>query len=244
MAFVERSDANGLATLTLNRPDKLNALSSRVIAELDAHLMDIAMDVEGVGAVLLRGAGRCFSSGLDLAEKPDEQINTAHDRAGVIHRLAALPQPVVAAVHGACYTGALELALAADIIVAADTARFADTHGTFGLVPGWGMTQRLPRRVGRSQASRLSFTATPIGADEALCIGLIDVVEPEAQFAEGVAGLCSAIINNSSHSNLAIKRLMLETDGMALDAGLAYEFFQRPPRAVDSEDRIARFFSR
>ena len=118
--LVLREDKDGLATLTLNRPDKLNALNVEMFMELSAHVDAIALDIDRIGLVVVRGAGKCFSAGHDLADiakgerppRPNFQSNT-------IERLANLPQPVISAVHGHCYTGALELALAGDLIFAA-----------------------------------------------------------------------------------------------------------------------------
>ena len=125
-----RSDKDGLATLTLNRPDKLHALNTRMFQLLGEHVADIARSTDTIGCVVVRGAGRCFSAGHDLGAigegESGAQLNL---QATVIEQLANLPQPVISAVHGHCYTGALELALAGDIILASANARFADAGG-------------------------------------------------------------------------------------------------------------------
>ena len=119
MALVNREDREGAAVLTLNRPEKLNALNVELFRELDAHVADIGAETETVGLVVVRGAGRCFSAGHDLSDiAAGEKLPQPNYQAHVIERLADLPQPVVSAVHGHCYTGALELALAGDIILA------------------------------------------------------------------------------------------------------------------------------
>jgi enoyl-CoA hydratase/carnithine racemase len=243
--LVLRNDLNGLATLTLNRPEKRNALSGGMFLELDAHLAQIETNRDGVGAVLLRGAGTCFSAGLDLAEaNSGAQAVTPLFQSQTVERLARLPQPVIAAVHGHCYTGALELALAADVIVAAESAKFGDTHAKWGLTPAWGMSQRLPRRVGRGQASRMMFTGASVGASEAMAIGLADICVTDDRFEEDLAAVTDSILANSWFSHRANKRLMLETDGLPLSAGLAQEFFRRAGRAPDFEERVARFTKR
>ena len=153
MALVLREDRGGAATLTLNRPEKLNALNVALFAELDEHIARLEAEPESVGLVIVRGAGRCFSAGHDLADiSAGERLPRANFQAGIIERLANLPQPVITAVHGHCYTGALELALAGDLIIAAESAKFADTHAKWALTPVWGMSQRLPRRVGTYKA--------------------------------------------------------------------------------------------
>ena len=123
---VLRSDKGGAATLTLNRPDKLNALNVEMFVELDAHVKAIAAATEKVGLVIVRGAGRCFSAGHDLADiATGEKLPEPFYQSKVIERLANLPQPVISAVHGHCYTGALELALAGDIVFAAEGGEYS-----------------------------------------------------------------------------------------------------------------------
>ena len=147
--LVTRTDKDGLCTLTLNRPEKLNALNVPIFVQLRAHVDEIAALTETIGCVVLRGAGRAFSAGHDLKDiQAGERPPRPHFQAETVSCLANLPQPVIVAVHGHCYTGALELALAGDLLIASASARFADTHSRWGLTPLWGMSQRLPRRVG------------------------------------------------------------------------------------------------
>ena len=144
-ALVLRQDHGGLATLTLNRPEKMNALTVQMFLELHEHVAALEQQTDTIGAVLLRGAGRCFSAGNDLHDiAAGQPLPMPYLQARTIDRLANLPQPVITAVHGHCYTGALELALAGDLIVTSATARFADTHAKWALTPLWGMSQRLP----------------------------------------------------------------------------------------------------
>ena len=157
--LVERTDSGGVAVLCLNRPDVLNALSPKLFAELRAHVERLAGETETVGCVVLRGAGRSFSAGNDLrAIQAGERAPSPHFQAETLDLLERLPQPVIASVQGHCYTGALELALACDLLVAAESARFADTHGKWGMTPTWGMSQRLPRRIGPVRAKELMWT--------------------------------------------------------------------------------------
>lgn len=147
---VTREDHDGVCTLTLNRPEKLNALDTQAFEELDAYLSSLEMDEGNIGCVVLRGAGKGFSAGADLNALADPtKLPAPTFKPRVIERLATLKQPVIAAIHGVCYTGALELALACDFIVADSSARFADTHGKWGWVGAWGMSQRLPHRIAR-----------------------------------------------------------------------------------------------
>ena len=176
---ITRHDANGLCTLALNRPDKLNALDTLAFEELDAHLAALEGETRHIGCVVVRGAGRGFCAGADLNAIGAAPVPPTF-KPGVIERLSSLPQPVIAAVHGVCYTGALELALACDFIIADETARFADTHGKWGLVGAWGMSQRLPRRIGNSAAKRLMMTGVVVEATEASSLALIDLLAPPA----------------------------------------------------------------
>lgn len=240
--LVLRRDKDGAATLTLNRPDKLNALNVEVFRELDAHVRRLATETETVGLVILRGAGRCFSAGHDLGDiAAGEKLPEPFYQSKVIERLADLPQPVITAVHGHCYTGALELALAGDIVFAAEGAKFADTHAKWALTPVWGMSQRLPRRVGTYKAREMMFTARTIGGREAERIGLANICVADEVFDAELDRLAADILANSWFSHRANKRLVRETDGLPLEAGLAHEIFRGEGRGPDMEARIAGF---
>jgi enoyl-CoA hydratase len=214
---------NGLCRLTLNRPEKLNALSLSTFEEIAAHLDQL--QGQDVGCLLLSGAGRSFCAGHDLEGLASGTEGGKAERIenGVVERLATLPFPVVASVRGHCYTGGLELVLAADIIVAADNAKFADTHSKFDLVPIWGLTQRLPRRVGMARAKQMMFTARTYSGAEAAQMGLANFAVPEGELDAQVEALCADILATSRRSNRAIKKLLIETDGMSLAAGNAWE---------------------
>lgn len=235
---VLRSDIGGLCTLTLNRPDKLNALDTELFFELDAHLAELEGQTETIGCVVLRGAGRAFCAGADLGAV-DTTLGLLKPK--IIERLARLPQPTIAAVHGVCFTGALELALACDFILADATARFADTHGKWGLVGAWGMSQRLPRRIGVSAAKTMMFTARTVGADEAKTSGLIDMLAEAGGLDAIVADFSTQVLANSWHTNIQTKKLMLATDGMGLAQALAHEQYNYPGFAPDYAERVAGF---
>jgi enoyl-CoA hydratase/carnithine racemase len=237
---ITRHDADGLCTLTLDRPDKLNALDTRAFEELDAHLAALEGEVGRIGCVVLCGAGRGFCAGADLEAMGKAPVPPRF-KPGVIERLGRLPQPVIAAVHGVCYTGGLELALACDFILADAGARFADTHGKWGLVAAWGLSQRLPRRIGVPAAKRLMMTAQAIDAEAALAIGLIDQLAPPGELDALVAGFAADLLANSWHTNFAVKRLIRETDGLSLGDGLAHEHYRYPGNAPDHEARVTRF---
>lgn len=239
-----RHDNAGLCTLTLDRPDKLNALDTQAFDELDEHLSALEGQTEEIGCVILRGNGRGFCAGADLAALGLRADGTPVDpryKPGVIERLSRLPQPAIAAIHGVCVTGGLELALACDFLVADPSARFADTHGKWGLVAAWGMMQRLPRRIGVPAARRLMMTGCQIGAEEALAMGLIDLLASDGDLDATASGLAAEILANSWHSNFAVKRTLRETEGMSLPAALAQERERYPGNAPDHAERVARF---
>ncbi len=242
--LVTRQDRDGLAVLTLNRPEKLNALTVGMFQALRGHVADLRQD-KAIGCVVLRGAGKCFSAGHDLADiGSGAAVPSRGWHSETLRMLEKLPKPVIAAVHGHCYTGALEVALAADFIVAADNARFGDTHAKWALTPVWGMSQRLPRRVGRATAKRLMFTAEMVDAAEALRIGLAELVFPAAGFEREVEALARRILENSAFSHAANKRLLEATDGGPLDAGLQWEVMESEGVGPDMQERVAAFTRR
>lgn len=243
--LVLREDRDGLATLTLNRPDKLNALTVAMFQQLRAHVQQLALEADHIGLVLLRGAGKCFSAGHDLADiAHGEHPPQPHFQADTIELLANLPQPVIAAVHGHCYTGALELALAGDLIVAAESARFADTHARWALTPVWGMSQRLPRRVGMAKAQEMTYTARTYNGLAAQAMGLVNWCVPDAALEAELAGCTSAILANSWFSLRANKRLYRQTEGLPLQAGLSHEIHRSEGRGPDMDARIAAFMNK
>jgi enoyl-CoA hydratase/carnithine racemase len=243
--MVLREDDNGLCVLTLNRPEKLNSLNVEVFEDLHAHVEALADEAEAVGCVVLRGAGRCFSAGHDLGDiAAGEHLPRPNFQSHVIEALAGLPQPVITAVHGHCYTGALELALAGDIILASQNAKFGDTHARWALTPVWGLSQRLPRRVGQAKAYEMMFTCQTYSGAQAAAMGLANQCFPDETFQADVEAFCRLILTNSSFSHRANKRLITHTDGLPMSAGLAHEIYRGEGRGPDMHERIAAFANR
>ncbi len=212
-----------LCRLTLNRPAKLNALNVELFEQIGDYLD--RLDYEQTGCLVLSGAGRSFCAGHDLDTLGSGDSNRIKRiENGMVERIANLPFPVIASVRGHCYTGGLELALAADFIVATETAKFADTHGKFDLLPIWGLTQRLPRRVGAAKAKEIMFTSRPYSGIEAAAMGLANFAVPETELDAKVDALCADILANSARSHREVKKLLRETDGLSLKAGTAWEF--------------------
>ena len=239
--LVLREDRNGAAILTLNRPDKLNALTVALFKQLRQHISDLRKD-DAISCVVLRGAGKCFSAGHDLGDIAEgEDVPSRGWHSETLRMMEKLPKPVIAAVHGHCYTGALEVALAADFIIASDTARFGDTHAKWALTPIWGMSQRLPRRVGIATAKRLMFTADMIDADEAVRIGLAEYTVPMESFESEIDDIAKRISANSLFSHAANKRLLEATDADPMDAGLQWEVMENEGTGPDMQERIAAF---
>jgi len=235
-----------VTTLTLHRPEALNALTPGMLAELATHLAAAGADPE-VRAVVLTGVGRAFSAGVDLkslrAESADdgdvgELVNSRARE--VIRLLTTLPKVVVAKVNGFCFTGALELALACDLVVAAEEAKLGDTHAKWGLRPTWGMSQRLVRLVGVARARELSYTARTFTGADAAAWGLAVRAVPLAELDAAVAELLAAVVANSPGSLAAYKDLYREALDLGLTDGLAYEAATSYP-ITDSAQRLASF---
>ena len=236
--LVVRTDADGVTTLTLNRPEKLNALNPAVFAELRAHLDAIAED-EGVRCVVLTGAGRAFCAGHDLdAIASEHPAPSPHFEPETIDALERLPQPTIARIHGHCYTGGLELALACDLLVADETARLGDTHGQWGLVPVWGMSVRLPERVGLSTAKELMFTSRRIDGAEAAEIGLLDRCVPEGELDAVVGALAAEIAANSAGTNRIVKLLLADREERTRLDALVHERHRPHGSPADREERL------
>jgi enoyl-CoA hydratase len=241
--LVQCEIVDGLCTLTLNRPTKLNALNIESFRTLAGYLDRID---ENVGCVILTGAGRSFCAGHDLDDISGGSEGAAAQRyeTGVIERLAELPVPVIAAVRGHCYTGGLEIVLAADLIVAAESARFADTHAKWDMVPVWGLSQRLPRRIGRAKALEMMFASRTYSGRDAEAMGLANLCVPDDELDTTVAQLARDILANAWRANSAIKRLILETDGMSLRSGIAYELHHTAGRGPELASRLERMRKR
>jgi enoyl-CoA hydratase len=180
--LVERSE--GIATLTLNRPEAMNALSRALRGAIVGAFAALRDDAE-VGVVILTGAGRAFSAGLDLKElggggKREEEPAGAVTDLDVVGAVTSFDRPVIGAINGFAITGGFELALACDVLVASTAARFADTHARVGIMPGWGLSQKLSRAVGIYRAKELSLTGNYLTAERAEAWGLVNrVVAPE-----------------------------------------------------------------
>ena len=244
--LVLRHDDNGAAILTLNRPNKLNALNKDVFEALDEHVDAISRETRTVGLVILRGAGGHFSAGYDMTEIIEHVKAHAkpHYHSEVIDRLSNLPQPVVSAVQGHCSTGALELALAADLIIASESACFSDTYARWGLTPIWGLSLRLPHRVGTAKAAEMMFTCRNYSGAEAHDMHLVNFCFPDDRFEAELAALAADILANSWYSNQMNKRALTASDGLTLADAHALEMFKNEGIAPDAVRRLNAFFAK
>jgi len=245
-SLILREDRGGVATLIMNRPEKLNALCKEVFEALDEHIEAIARATKTVGVVVLRGAQGNFSAGYDMVEVLEYVKAHAkpHYHSEVIDKLANLPQPVISAVEGHCSTGALELALAADLIVANESAQFSDVYARWGLTPIWGLTLRLPYRIGRAKASEMMLTSRTYSGREAHAMHLADFCFSDERFETELASLCSDILANSWYANEVIKRALIETEGMTLRDAYAMDLFKNEGLAPDAVKRVQKFLKR
>jgi enoyl-CoA hydratase len=240
--LVSRDDREGIAFLTLNRPQALNALSPTLFVQLRQHIDAIAGQTDKIGCVVLQAEGRSFSAGNDLrAIQAGEKAPTPTFQADTIIALERLPQPTIAAVQGHCYTGALELVLGCDLMVCSESARFADTHGKFSMTPLWGMSQRLPRRVGPLRAKEIMFSGRVVSGKEAAEIGLANFVVADSDLRSRTEEMARQIVANSWHTLRADKMLVDGGQNLGLQDGLAFERANSPGRGPDMEERLKAF---
>jgi len=234
----------GIAKIVINRPDALNSLTPKVLSELHSAVQEAGQDNQ-VGVIVLTGAGRAFCAGVDLKalEKPagadvgDDLNNAARDLQCAIEDVR---KPVIGMVNGFCLTGGLELALACDFIVAADEARFGDTHTRWGLRCTWGMSRRLPGRVGEGKARELTYTAEMISGVEAARIGLANKSVPVSDLEKTVREIAEKILANSAEAVAAHKHLYSESRKETMAKGLEREYTTMP-EISDTLERMNGF---
>jgi enoyl-CoA hydratase len=243
--LVERED--GIATLTLNRPEARNALSRELRRELVSAL-EALRDDASVGVVILTGRGRAFCAGLDLRELGGERAGeppgpgALRGEVDPVSALRACDRPVIGAVNGFAVTGGFELALACDLLVASSQARFADTHARVGILPGWGLSQRLPRLIGIGRAKELSFTGNFLDAQQALAWGLVNRVVAPEELLPSCRALARDMLSCDPAALRGIKRVYDEGYATTLAEGLRLEAraAAQHARAVRPEEIAAR----
>ena len=240
LVLIEKNQ--GVATVTMNRPDALNALSGalrQAIVETFHHLRE---DAE-TEVIILTGAGRAFTVGLDLKELGGEVVPSKEDAikdTDVGKAVAQVGKPVIGAVNGFAITGGFEIALMCDFIIASTNARFADTHARVGVVPGWGLSQRLPRLIGINRAKELSLTGNFLDAETARDWGLVNRVVSDEALLPTCQQLATDITSTEPVTRGEIRRIMDEgwhatlAEGMNIEktANRAHDKSQRPAEQV------------
>ena len=249
MAFVRLERDGGLVRITLDRPDKLNALDQQVLVELGAALAEAAR-MDDARCAILTGAGKAFVAGADIAQmKPlDEAGARAFSELGhrTLDALEQLPYPVIAAVNGFALGGGCEIALACDFIHASEKAKLGQPEVKLGVIPGFGGTQRLARRVGVAKARELVYSGMIIDAAEALRIGLVDAVHAPDQLLAKVDALATTIAEMSPFAVRAAKKVIREGEGLPLGPAnrLEIDAFARCFSAEDQKEGMSAFLEK
>ena len=239
--LLEIDVARALALITINRPDKLNALSRPLLEDLSAAIDEVAAD-DRARAVILTGAGsKAFVAGADIAEiaallGPEAGVEYSRFGQGVMRKLELLPKPVIVAINGYALGGGCELALCGDVRIAADTAQLGQPEINLGVIPGFGGTQRLARLIGRDRAKLLIFTGERVGAEEAYQLGIVDRVVPATGLMEAAYELAVSLASKAPRALALAKAAVNEGADLPLDEGLKLEA-DLFGRVVDTEDR-------
>ena len=240
---------NNILTITLNRPEALNAYRPEMLIEIREIIIKTEDD-PSVAVIVIEGAGKAFSAGVDL-----KVLQDFDPEAGKIGDLFDKPAalawdtfrksrcPIIAKVHGACFTGALEMALHCDFIFTTLDTKFGDTHAKFGLRPTWGMSQTLSQAIGVRKAKDMSFSARTILGDEAVRLGIAnEAVDDKDALDALVEKRASQIASNSQASVSAFKDLYnVAQSGLSMDDALKEEFSREYPDIKDTNDRLAGF---
>lgn len=243
--------AERIATVTINRPDKLNALNAQVIGELDRMFTALAAKAD-VGAIILTGAGRAFVAGADIAEvaaaagEPAGLAAVAAFGSAVFTRIERLNKPVIAAVNGFALGGGCELALACHIRIASKAAKFGLPETKLGLIPGYGGTQRLPRLIGQGRALELIFTGEMVDADRAFAMGLANQVVDGAALLDAARSMALMATRNGPLALAHAITAVTQGADLSMDAALALEaeHFGAVGRTADMREGTTAFLEK
>jgi enoyl-CoA hydratase len=243
--------ADRVATVTINRPDKLNALNHAVIAELDRAFTSLGRS-DAVGAIVLTGAGRAFVAGADIAEvaaaagTPAGLEATSKFGTDVFTRIERLGKPVIAAVNGFALGGGCELALACHLRLAGASAKFGLPELKLGLIPGYGGTQRLPRLVGQGRALQMILTGEMVDAERAVAIGLANAVYPNEALLDSARAMAKVMLQNGPLAIAHAITAVTEGAALPLDDALALEgrHFGAVGRTADMREGTSAFLEK
>ncbi len=239
--LLEVDTERSVALITINRADKLNALSRPLLADLGAAVDEVAAD-DRARALIITGAGsKAFVAGADITEiaaLDGAEMGEEYSRFGqeVMRKLELLPKPVIMAINGYALGGGCELALCGDVRIAADTAQLGQPEINLGVIPGFGATQRLARLIGRDRAKLLIFTGERVGAEEAYQLGLVDRVVPPAGLMDAAYELAASLAGKAPRALALVKAAVNGGLDLPLDEGLKLEA-DLFGRIVNTEDR-------
>ena len=240
---------NNVLTITLNRPEALNAYRPEMLIEIREIIIQTEDD-PNVAVIVIEGAGKAFSAGVDLKvlqgfDADSGKIGDLFDKPAALawDTFRKSRCPIIAKVHGACFTGALEMALHCDFIFTTVDTKFGDTHAKFGLRPTWGMSQTLSQAIGVRKAKDMSFSARTVLGDEAVRLGIAnEAVEDKDALDALVDKRAGQIASNSQASVSAFKDLYnVAQSGLSMDDALKEEFSREYPDIKDTNDRLAGF---
>ncbi len=200
MEFININVDKYIATITINRPEVLNAMNKAVVAELE-EAMEECIQNDDVGVIVITGAGeKSFVAGADIKSMQKmssrEALEFSREGQEMTMVIENSPKPVIAAINGFALGGGCEIALACDMRIASENAKFSQPEVALGIIPGWGGTQRLPRLIGKGRAIEMIASGEMMDANEALRIGLINHVVPQLELMEKVQSLVKAILRN------------------------------------------------
>jgi enoyl-CoA hydratase len=234
---------DGIAWITLNRPAKLNALTPTMMEEWRKVLISLEGD-KSCRVIVIDGEGKSWSAGVDLAVFQTSKIESGNqmydDGMEIMRLLENMPQVTIAMVNGYCFTGALEMMLAFDMAICADEAKIGDTHAKWGILPKWGLTQRLQNQVGLRKAKQMSFTTQTVLGKEAEKIGLVNESVPLSELKERTLEIAQQIIGNSRQTIASIKTLYQFGSMHTMKEGLDFETAYQA-ELTDKTDNLKNF---
>ncbi len=241
MAVLQVEPGDGFAVVTLNRPEAMNALSAELRTALARTVRELEADPD-IRVLILTGAGeRAFTAGLDLKELGGgASISDAVDVEDPVKSIEQFSGPVIGAINGVAITGGFELALACDVLIAADTARFADTHARVGIMPGWGLSQKLSRAIGIYRAKELSLTGNFLSAQQAAEWGLVNRVVPQTELLPTAKKLAADMLTTVPEMLVGYKKLIDDGFAASFGDGLALEQERARANAGVTADEIER----
>ncbi len=220
----------GYAIITLNRPDDMNALSRELRADFVEAFNSCTHD-DNIRVAILTGNGKAFCAGFDLKELSSSDGDASEEADNAVARaMEAFEGPIIGAINGHAVTGGFEMALACDVLIASENARFADTHARVGILPGWGLSQKLPRMIGLSRAKEISFTGAPVFAQQAYEWGLVNHVVAADELLPRAKQMAEAMCACVPHILKQYKPLIEEGYSMPYKDALAWE----EERAIES----------